>query len=374
MKGKIFLLDSKNKLVTLEESPYDSEDLLQNYLAEHPDLLAGDQINDAEPRKWLLIRREKSVPDKEGGSGRWAVDHLFVDQDGVPTLVEVKRSSDTRIRREVVGQLLEYGANAVAYWPIETIRAEFEQSFEDASTSSQQVIREFLGPDADEEEFWDRVKTNLQLGRIRLLFVADKVSSELQRIVEYLNEQMRETEVLAVEIRQFEGEGQRTLVPRVIGQTAAAKGGKGPLPPRSRRWDKESFLARLVAADLDVSQRILEWAERQGFAIEGGRGAKYAGLSLVLNIGGESLKPLYLYEGYENKPPALHIQFDEMGPRFQAPEMLKELADRLNRLPEADISPDKSYPGLPFTSLREPDAVSELLKTLDWLVSELKGG
>lgn len=36
------------------------------------------------------------------------MDHLFVDQDAIPTLVEVKRSSDTRIRREVVGQLLEY--------------------------------------------------------------------------------------------------------------------------------------------------------------------------------------------------------------------------------------------------------------------------
>ena len=31
----------------------------------------------------------------------------------MPTLVEVKRSSDTRIRREVVGQMLHYAANAV---------------------------------------------------------------------------------------------------------------------------------------------------------------------------------------------------------------------------------------------------------------------
>jgi hypothetical protein len=37
------------------------------------------------------------------------------DAAGVPTLVEVKRSSDTRARREVVAQLLEYAANATAY-------------------------------------------------------------------------------------------------------------------------------------------------------------------------------------------------------------------------------------------------------------------
>jgi hypothetical protein len=42
-----------------------------------------------------LIKREKSIPAEDNGSGRWSVDHLFVDQDGIPTLVEVKRQSDT---------------------------------------------------------------------------------------------------------------------------------------------------------------------------------------------------------------------------------------------------------------------------------------
>ena len=63
------------------------------------------------------------MPDTKEGPGRWSVDHLFLDQDSVPTLVEVKRSSDTRIRREVVGQLIDYAANAVVYWPVEMLRA-----------------------------------------------------------------------------------------------------------------------------------------------------------------------------------------------------------------------------------------------------------
>jgi hypothetical protein len=61
-----------------------------------------------------------------GSGNRWSVDHLFLDQDAIPTIVEVKRSSDTRIRREVVGQMLDYAANAVVYWAVEAIRAEFE--------------------------------------------------------------------------------------------------------------------------------------------------------------------------------------------------------------------------------------------------------
>jgi hypothetical protein len=66
-----------------------------------------------------------------GSGNRWSVDHLFLDQDAVPTIVEVKRSTDTRIRREVVGQMLDYAANAVVYWPVEAIRAEFEANQED---------------------------------------------------------------------------------------------------------------------------------------------------------------------------------------------------------------------------------------------------
>jgi hypothetical protein len=58
------------------------------------------------PRRWLLVSREVGVPLQEEGAGQMSLDHLFLDQGAVPTLVEVKRGSDTRIRREVVGQML----------------------------------------------------------------------------------------------------------------------------------------------------------------------------------------------------------------------------------------------------------------------------
>lgn len=37
---------------------------------------------------------------------------MLVDQDAVPTLVEVKRGSNPEIRRTIVGQMLEYAAHA----------------------------------------------------------------------------------------------------------------------------------------------------------------------------------------------------------------------------------------------------------------------
>ena len=129
----IYLIQDSGDLVEMTERPYESEELLQRLLARYPNLLAGEQMDRTSPRRWLLVRREKEVPSEDGGAGRWSVDHLFLDQDGVPTLVETKRSSNAReLRRLVVGQMLDYAANAVAYWPVEDIRSQFEATCREA--------------------------------------------------------------------------------------------------------------------------------------------------------------------------------------------------------------------------------------------------
>ena len=76
--GKIYLREGDG-LVAISEEPYDAEAILQRLLADYPDLLAGDQIRPSSPRRWLLITQEASIPDAEGGAGRWSLDHLFVD-------------------------------------------------------------------------------------------------------------------------------------------------------------------------------------------------------------------------------------------------------------------------------------------------------
>lgn len=238
MVGRIFHLNDKGEAFPMEEKPYDAEKALQQLLAEHPDLLAGDQMESIAPRRWLLIRREMKIPSTEEGSGRWSVDHLFLDQDAIPTLVEVKRGTDTRLRREVVGQMLDYAANAVVYWPAEQIRAQFEAN----TDAPDDALSNFLDEDTEAEEFWEKVKTNLQAGKIRMVFVADVIPSELRRIVEFLNEQMDPADVVAVEIRQYVGGGMTTLVPRVVGQTARKK------PPVKKWEDWESALASVENA------------------------------------------------------------------------------------------------------------------------------
>lgn len=223
MKSIIYTVSSGNELTRLERQPYDSEDLLQRLLADHPDVL-GEAVGTKDGL--LLIGREHGVPDTMDGSGRWSLDHLFVDRNAIPVLVEVKRATDTRNRREVVAQMLDYAANGVAYWPIGDIIASFEQSYLDRDEDPDQVLSAFTN-DMDASTFWKNVETNLSAGRIRLVFLADKIPHELRRIVEFLNGQMRTAEVLAVELVQFvDGNGGRTLVPELIGDTSQAEAAK----------------------------------------------------------------------------------------------------------------------------------------------------
>ena len=271
MANNIYLIQQDGKLRAMTEQPYSNEELLQKLLEDYPELLGGDQDDSSRRRRLLLISREYGVPGEENGSDRWSLDHLFVDQDGIPTLVEVKRSSNTRIRREVVGQMLDYAANAIVYWPVENIRSKFEASCETKGVESDQTLADFLGTDASDstsaEFFWSSVKTNLQAGKVRLVFIADKIPTELQRIVEFLNEQMDPAEVIAVELRQFVGEGVRTLVPRVFGQTASATQNKTAGASERKNWDDVSFFADakekqgLTDSQLNTIRRLYEFSK-----------------------------------------------------------------------------------------------------------------
>jgi hypothetical protein len=86
---------------------------------------------------------------------------------------------------------------------------------------------------------------------MRLVFVADHIPGELRRVVEFLNEQMERTHVLAIEVKQYLAPDSDliTLVPRLIGQTEAAKEAKrggGAGPSRSTiRWGEDDLIERI---------------------------------------------------------------------------------------------------------------------------------
>jgi len=267
----IFLVNDKDELERVPYRNYENEGRLHELVDRYPDLIAGEQINPDDPPRWVVVKREAGVPDSETGNDRWSLDNLLLDQHGRPTLVEVKRSSDSRIRREVVGQMLDYAANAQKYWPTEKIKSWLASRFGGLDEMNEH-LKDFLGldtsPDSDQElqYFWQNVEVNLRKGEVRLLFVADKIPPELKRIIEYMNEQMQRVEVLGVEIRQYQGRSIKALVPRLIGQTEFARQIK-ETRKSTRFTTEEEFLASCPDNSRPFFKRLLAGAQKSDYTI-----------------------------------------------------------------------------------------------------------
>jgi len=374
MPGRIYLLNDNSSLIAMEEAAYDSEGLLQGLLAEHPDLLAGDQINAEQPRRWMLVAREMAVPGEEQGSPRWSLDHLFLDQEAIPTLVEVKRSSDTRIRREVVGQLLDYAANAVAYWPVEEVKAKWEARCQAEGEGAEETLANFLEANQEPAEFWQQVKTNLQAGRVRLVFVADVIPAELRRVVEFLNEQMDPAEVLAVEVKQFVGEGVKTLVPRVFGQTETARKKKVSTSAPREKITEAEYLAAIDAdhgpAERRVFRRIIAWSREHGLEDNFSTGGKGMSFIPVLRVGVQTIYPFSLQRKGQL---VLLMRWLKDRPTFNDPAKREHLENMLRGVPGFRTGQVgmAGFPKILVASLTDDRWLETTIGALEWMVREL---
>lgn len=270
----------------MPEHGYPTEEALQVLLEQYPDLLPGDQINPENPRRWLLVARELGVPGAEGESGRWSLDHLFLDQDGMPTFVEVKRAVDTRARREVVAQMLDYAANGLAYWSPDRLRQAADATAVRAGETLDQRVLALLGKESEVEDgagpelgpeidavnainaFWNTVEANLRNSRVRLIFVADSTPRELRRLIEFLNDRLRDVEVLGVEIKRFQGGEHTALVPRVVGFTEAARAGKATSSGSpTLHTTREEFLTRCSLGANTFFSRVVDQALARGYTV-----------------------------------------------------------------------------------------------------------
>ena len=149
MPERIYTSADGGELEAVEETPFSGEDELQVLIAKYPELLDGEQISPGDARRWILITREKGIAESTGAAARWAVDHLIIDQDAVPTLAELKRGSNPEIRRAIVGQLLEYAAHASETWTAKELREAFERQASAHGRNARDEIAELLQSDGD---------------------------------------------------------------------------------------------------------------------------------------------------------------------------------------------------------------------------------
>ena len=374
MAERIYTRAERGRLEPLEEKPFSTEDELQALIAEHPELLDGEQIRPGDPRRWILISREKGIAETSDASARWAIDHLMIDQDAVPTLAEVKRGSNPEIRRTIVGQMLEYAAHAAQTWTADELRRTFEKSTNERGLDPSHELATLLQADgeADADHFWRDVSTNLAARRLRLLFVADDIPDPLERVVEFLNGQMPGIEVLAVEIKQFRGKSTQTLVPRVIGRTAA--------PPVKRLLlTRESFLDGFVSDEArSVASRLLDVAQESGGTLQWGSSS--VSVRMSCSVWRQPITIAWLYPS-PKKGGWLSTKdfsfgaaiFDDVPP---PEEELRTLLDRwIDQFSSDDFAEEISSKGVKAWAVGYEDAahhVDLLVERLAKVLSELK--
>ncbi|MGX7762211.1 hypothetical protein ACWQ06_26595 [Streptomyces angustmyceticus] len=365
-------------LQALEPAAFETEAEFQELLARHPRVLDFGSLADGRPLSLVLVAREMGVPTAmESGSAYW-LDHLFVDADGVPTLVEVKRATDTRIRREVVGQMLDYAANGARYWPGALLQRSFEETCAADGRSLEEAYREILG-DRSPEEFWSTVEERLAAGQMRLMFVADRIPLELRAIVEFLNGQMRQTDVYAIELTQYRGDGElRVLVPRIHGEIAtAAKSPSGRrTAQRTTRADMDEVIRAWPARDARrTATALLDHAAARG-RLEGGT-AMYPSMSAYYPVVGRQV-PIWTLSLYAN-PAKEEIAFSFGSiTHHLGRDRAAAFAESLPTVPELEkkleAQREKGYKGWPSAPLwaltAAPGATEGILSALDRLMGK----
>jgi hypothetical protein len=325
--ASVYVLDKQGKSEQMKPVICKDEDKeLQTILKNNFDLLPGDQIEPDAPCRWMLIRREMPVPDPSTGTDRWSIDFLFVDQNATPTFVECKRYLDTRARREVVGQVLEYAANAQYFWSADDLRAYADSTAKENESSLEKGIRELQSEFGDSvENFFSEFEKKLKASEIRIVFFLEQAPPELKRLVEFLNKQMGAVEVLLVEARQYRGGDMKIVVPTLFGFTEQIRQIKREVLKQQSRQpiatDWASFRNNAIQKGLEpdeitVLENVYEACKALNANIAWGRGTVTASFSPKWPWLHPSASPFTVYANGNLELHLIAFKNSEQGNRF----------------------------------------------------------
>lgn len=301
------------------------EDALQSILQQYPELIPGRQIapDEEEPPRFLLLRREMPL------SG-WSLDLLMVDQRGVLTLVEAKLMQNPESRRDVIGQIIEYAANAFELWASGAARQYAAEYWNRQGRELDEVLREAFGADIDPDSFWETVEANLRQGRIRMIIAGDALRPEVRRMIEYLNGEMQNAEVLGLELKCYGREGEPVvMVPAIVGHSVLASRAKrtASAPGTTNRAAVLGSVPEPVAAFFND---VMDKAKDLGMVLNYGE----KGLSVrAINGKGAPVSILYLFPPgtLGRREPFLHAY----GTYLKETDIPQELLNALLPLPGA---------------------------------------
>lgn len=215
------------------------------------------------------------------GPGR--LDLLFLDSDGVLTLIETKLRANNESRREVIGQILEYAAFA-AEWSVEAVAVKAREFLASghapadiAGLSLEEAIAirmEWLADDEDElraktDGLMAKLASSMKDGRLRIVCGVDEKIETLERLVRYLSTHS-DLQVVLLQVNRFPvDDDMSVLVPTLHGDLDDGPGRPSTAPPQ--RLTASSLIESFSdAADRDVVNQLIKTASTAGASFEWG--------------------------------------------------------------------------------------------------------
>jgi hypothetical protein len=154
------------------------------------------------------------------------LDVLAVHADGTLSLCECKLARNAGIRREVIGQILEY-ASLVSSMSFSDFCARVDARLEKPLVEAMEAK---TGDEWDREAWKDEVTSCLSEGAFRLVIAVDAIAPTLKETVSFLNFHT-DFAVLAVELHHARLGDFEILAPQVFGDEQARR--KLSSPPRA---------------------------------------------------------------------------------------------------------------------------------------------
>jgi hypothetical protein len=203
---------------------------------------------------------------------------------------------------------------------------------------------------------------------MRLVFVADLIPPELERVVEFLNRNMPSVDVVALEVKQFVGGVQTTLVSRLLGQSAATRQTKS-VTRGKRRWDEDSFFAHASevcdAEDVDVMRDLYAWCRERSLRFAWGTGSREGTFFPCLDIGGHSYWPYRLRSNG-----VVEFQFYWMARRepFIDDALRDQFRLKLNEIDGVEFAPASiaKQPSFPVSRVRNLEQRRRFDDAIEW--------
>lgn len=208
------------------------------------------------------------------GTGR--LDLLFLDSEGLLTLVETKLEANDESRRKVVGQVLEYASYA-AEWTLDDVlhvAADYlaKQGASTQAKSLEEAAANVLGWTEDDEdiraaklgELLAKTAQNLADGHLRVVCGVDERIESLERLVRYLSAHS-DLQVVLLQVNRFSvADDLVVMIPSLHGDISSepSRQTRGQAP---RRLTVDEIIGSFTdAKEEDAVRQLVDAARAEG--------------------------------------------------------------------------------------------------------------